>query len=48
VSADIPRLREMLRQMQEPQGYYFNADDAVTTELLEGLVANREIGRAHV
>jgi ferredoxin-thioredoxin reductase catalytic chain len=39
---DLVRFREIVRQAQEPQGYFFNADDALVTELLEGLVANRE------
>jgi ferredoxin-thioredoxin reductase catalytic subunit len=39
---DLKRLREMVRQAQEPQGYFFNADEELVTELLEGLVANRE------
>ena len=39
---DLARFREMVRQAQEPQGYFFNADEALVTELLQGLVANRE------
>jgi ferredoxin-thioredoxin reductase catalytic subunit len=39
---DLAKFREVVRQAQEPQGYFFNADEALVTELLEGLVANRE------
>jgi ferredoxin-thioredoxin reductase catalytic subunit len=39
---DLARFREVVRQAQEPQGYFFNADEQLVTELLEGLVANRE------
>lgn len=33
-------LRERLRRLQEPQGYFFNRDEARTLELLEGLLVN--------
>ena len=39
---DIAKFREVVRQAQEPQGYFFNADDALVTELLDALVVNRE------
>ena len=39
---DIVRFREMVRTGQEPQGYFFNPDEAVVSELLEALLANRE------
>ena len=39
---DIAKFREVVRQAQEPQGYFFNADEALVTELLDALVVNRE------
>ena len=33
---DLARFREIVRQAQEPQGYFFNADGELVTELLEG------------
>jgi ferredoxin-thioredoxin reductase catalytic subunit len=39
---DVARLRELLRQAQEPQGYFFNADDELVGELLEALYVNRD------
>jgi len=39
---DLARFREMVRQAQEPQGYFFNADEALVTELLEALVVNKD------
>jgi len=33
---------ERLKAIQEPKGYYFNIDQKVTFELLEGLLVNRE------
>jgi ferredoxin-thioredoxin reductase catalytic subunit len=35
-------LQEMLRKAQEPKGYYFNKDGERVTDLMEGLLANRE------
>lgn len=35
-------LHEMLRKVQEPKGYYFNQDGELVTELLEGLIRNKE------
>lgn len=39
---DLDRIRELIRQAQEPQGYYFNADEATARELLEALLVNRQ------
>jgi len=39
--SDAASLRDLLRPLQEPQGYFFNADEAVTLELLAGLLANK-------
>lgn len=33
---------QRLKAIQEPKGYFFNADLKVTFELLEGLLANKE------
>lgn len=38
---DAATLRETLRAAQEPQGYYFDGDEAAVLDLLEGLLANR-------
>jgi len=40
--SDIARYREMIRQGQEPQGYFFNPNEDLVTELLEALLVNRE------
>jgi len=39
--SDIERFREMIRQGQEPQGYFFNADGELVAELLAALLVNR-------
>jgi ferredoxin-thioredoxin reductase catalytic subunit len=39
--SDVERFREMIRQGQEPQGYFFNPDAELVTELLEALLVNR-------
>lgn len=39
---DIEKLYEMLRNMQEPQGYFFNKDREVVVDLLSGLLVNKE------
>lgn len=39
---DIEKLYEMLRNMQEPQGYFFNKDREVVFDLLSGLLVNKE------
>lgn len=38
----VDELYEMLRKAQEPQGYYFNRDRDMVSELLDGLIRNRE------
>lgn len=38
---DLDRFREVVRQAQEPQGYFFNAEADVVTELLDALVVNK-------
>lgn len=35
-------LYEKLRQLQEPQGFFFNRDRARTMELLDALLVNRQ------
>ena len=39
---DLVRFREVVRQAQEPQGFFFNPDEGLVSELLEGLVVNRD------
>ncbi len=39
---DVARFRELVRQAQEPQGYFFNPDDELVTELIAALLVNRE------
>ncbi|UCD35784.1 MAG: ferredoxin:thioredoxin reductase, partial [Nitrospiraceae bacterium] len=34
-------LREMLRRTQEEQGFFFNRDNNLVNDLLEGLIVNR-------
>lgn len=36
------RLRDMLQPAQEKQGYYFNADEALTLDILEQALINKE------
>jgi ferredoxin-thioredoxin reductase catalytic chain len=36
------KLYEMLREVQEKKGYYFNIDKEYVFELLDGLIANKE------
>ncbi|MBN1504044.1 MAG: ferredoxin:thioredoxin reductase [Candidatus Eisenbacteria bacterium] len=38
---EVQRLYEALKRLQEPRGYYLNADSATTTEILRGLLKNR-------
>ena len=38
---DARQLYEALRKLQEPKGYFFNADRAMTMSLLEGLLATK-------
>jgi len=40
--SDARKLFDILRNLQEPLGYFFNRDDKVTLELLEGLLTNKE------
>jgi ferredoxin-thioredoxin reductase catalytic subunit len=39
---DAEKLYEVLRQAQEPQGYFFNSDRELVLELLAGLLTNKE------
>ena len=39
---DIKKLYEMLQNVQEPKGYYFNKDTKVVSELLEALLTNKK------
>ncbi|XXJ19541.1 ferredoxin-thioredoxin reductase catalytic domain-containing protein [Desulfovibrio caledoniensis] len=39
---DAKQLYEMLKKVQEPKGYYFNADMDMTMPLLESLLTNKE------
>ncbi|GFK95592.1 hypothetical protein NNJEOMEG_03460 [Fundidesulfovibrio magnetotacticus] len=39
---DAKALRAMLGPVQEKKGYYFNADEAMTMDLLEMLLVNKE------
>ncbi|MGE4422747.1 MAG: ferredoxin-thioredoxin reductase catalytic domain-containing protein [Pseudodesulfovibrio sp.] len=39
---DARQLYEMLKKVQEPKGYYFNADMDMTMPLLESLLTNKE------
>jgi ferredoxin-thioredoxin reductase catalytic subunit len=39
---DAEKLYEVLRQAQEPQGYFFNGDHELVLELLAGLLINKE------
>ena len=39
---EVERLYETLRKLQEPKGYFFNADKEKVFELLEGLLANKK------
>lgn len=36
------QLREMLRKIQEPKGYFFNRDQGKVRDLLDALLFNRE------
>lgn len=36
------QLHDTLKKLQEPKGFYFNKDTAMTMELLESLLANKE------
>jgi ferredoxin-thioredoxin reductase catalytic chain len=39
---EVEKLYETLKNLQEPKGYFFNADKEKVFELLEGLVTNRK------
>jgi ferredoxin-thioredoxin reductase catalytic subunit len=39
---DVNQLYEMLKKVQEPKGYHFNADKDMTIPLLESLLTNKE------
>jgi ferredoxin-thioredoxin reductase catalytic subunit len=39
---NIEKLYDQLKSIQEPKGYFFNADKAFVLGLLEALVANKE------
>jgi ferredoxin-thioredoxin reductase catalytic chain len=39
---EVEKLYETLKNLQEPRGYFFNADKEKVFELLEGLITNRK------
>ncbi len=39
---EVEKLYEILKNIQEPKGYFFNKDKERTFELLEGLLINRK------
>jgi ferredoxin-thioredoxin reductase catalytic chain len=39
---EVEKLFETLKKLQEPKGYFFNADREKVFELLEGLITNRK------
>jgi ferredoxin-thioredoxin reductase catalytic chain len=39
---EVEKLYETLRKLQEPKGYFFNADKKTVFELLECLLTNRK------
>ncbi len=39
---NVEQLYEMLKKVQEPKGYFFNADKKRVFELLEGLLLNKD------
>ena len=39
---EVEQLYETLRKLQEPMGYFFNADKEKVSELLEGLLTNKK------
>lgn len=39
---DIDSLYETLKKIQEPKGYFFNTDKEKVSELLRGLLTNKE------
>jgi len=38
----VDQLREQLRKIQEPKGYFFNQDGALVNDLLQALLVNKE------
>ena len=38
----VEQLREMLKKVQEPKGFFLSLEEPRTTELLEALLVNRE------
>lgn len=39
---DVRHLYDMLRKVQEPEGYYFNKDNELVFDLLASLLKNKE------
>jgi len=39
---EVEKLYETFKNLQEPKGYFFNADKEKVFELLEGLITNRK------
>jgi ferredoxin-thioredoxin reductase catalytic chain len=39
---DAQKLYQTLKELQEKQGYFFNQDQAMVIELLDGLLTNKE------
>jgi ferredoxin-thioredoxin reductase catalytic chain len=39
---DVQKLYQTLKEIQEKQGYFFNQDQALVTDLLNGLITNKE------
>jgi ferredoxin-thioredoxin reductase catalytic subunit len=43
ISAEhVEKLRQQLKSIQEPKGYFFNKDSQYVYDLLEGLLQNRQ------
>ena len=38
----VDQLREQLRKIQEPKGYFFNQDEPLVNDLLQSLLVNKE------
>jgi ferredoxin-thioredoxin reductase catalytic chain len=39
---EVERLYQMLKKVQEAKGYYFNADQEITFDLIRGLIINKQ------
>jgi ferredoxin-thioredoxin reductase catalytic chain len=39
---DVQKLYQTLKEIQEKQGYFFNQDQALVADLLNGLITNKE------